>query len=111
MLCELVRLATALFVLHHSFHVYGALVNVTVDDQGVDPTTGQSLSRSSGITTGQTCGEACASRPDVSQAFNGTWLDTTFSASGSGHTIPQNVTFSFRGTFISPCDLPLLKSS
>ncbi|GJE89328.1 hypothetical protein PsYK624_054270 [Phanerochaete sordida] len=85
----------------HFISTYGALVNITVDDQGVDPTTGNFISRTSGMSLGQNCNASCDARPDASQAFNGTWLDTTFDPSrNDGHNIPQNATFSFTGSAV-----------
>lgn len=88
----------AILMAQHFASAYGALVNITVDDQGPDPTTGNLISRTSGMSLGQNCGVACDAQPDASQAYNGTWVDTTFDPSRTDeHNVPQNATFSFTG--------------
>lgn len=79
----------------------GAEVNITVDDQAVDPATGQSLiSYTEHFPPGQNCSE-CASRPDPSQAFRYTWHDVTYDPGRPDfHSIPQNATFGFDGSAI-----------
>ncbi|GJE89335.1 hypothetical protein PsYK624_054340 [Phanerochaete sordida] len=92
---------TAILMAQHFASAYGTLVNITIDDQGHDPMTGNKLSRTSGISLGQTCGSACDAQPDPLRVFNGTWMDTTFIPGGKDeHGVPQSVTFSFTGTAV-----------
>lgn len=81
---------------------YGRLVNITVDDQATDPTTGQSLIvYSNHFAAGQDCGSDCASRPNPSQAFDETWHDVTYDPGRDDyHNIPQTATFQFNGSAI-----------
>ena len=54
-------------------------VNVTVDDAGFDPLTGNAFaySPSPSWNLGSAC-EDCASKPDPVQTYNGTWHDATY---------------------------------
>ncbi|KAJ3574938.1 hypothetical protein NP233_g1419 [Leucocoprinus birnbaumii] len=62
------------------------LVNVTVDDAGVDPLTGQMISYSATVTTftgwkaQPGCGANCSLAPDAKYAYNGTWHDGSVGA-------------------------------
>ncbi|EKM60242.1 uncharacterized protein PHACADRAFT_189377 [Phanerochaete carnosa HHB-10118-sp] len=71
----------------------GALVNVTVDDQGVDPTSTYGISYTPNWNIGQAC-ITCKARPDLAQAKNGTWHDATHH---NPSETPQNATFDFTG--------------
>ncbi|EKM60240.1 uncharacterized protein PHACADRAFT_167655 [Phanerochaete carnosa HHB-10118-sp] len=76
-----------------------ALTNVTVDDQGADPTTTYGISYTSGWSIGQTC-TGCSAQPDPAQAHGGTWHDTTYDPSIEGRNTPQNATFDFTGSAV-----------
>ena len=79
--------------------VIGVPTNVTVDDQGFDPTTKYAVSywpNSSYWSLGQTC-TGCESQPDAKQAYEGTWHDTTYDPAYAGRNIPRNATFEFTG--------------
>ncbi|EKM60264.1 uncharacterized protein PHACADRAFT_132766 [Phanerochaete carnosa HHB-10118-sp] len=76
-----------------------ALTNVTVDDQGADPTSTYGMSYTFGWSTGQTC-SGCQAQPNPAKAHNGTWHDTTYDPSIEGRNTPQNATFDFTGSAI-----------
>ncbi|KIJ46608.1 hypothetical protein M422DRAFT_249762 [Sphaerobolus stellatus SS14] len=79
------------------------LVNVTVDDAGVDPSTGQSIVYTPGGPwhEGNTC-SFCTDKPDPASMHNETWHDATYVPDdGQGDpTGSSNLTFSFNGTAI-----------
>ena len=57
-----------------------AQTNITVDDQFGDPVTGQMpvyLPNTAGVWSQGTSCSICLAKPDVSQAFEHTWHDTT----------------------------------
>ncbi|KIJ36078.1 hypothetical protein M422DRAFT_261624 [Sphaerobolus stellatus SS14] len=79
------------------------LVNVTVDDAGVDPSTGQSIVYTPGglWNEGKTC-SFCTDKPDPASMHNETWHDATY-VPDNGQGVPtgsSNLTFSFNGTAI-----------
>ncbi|KAL5490659.1 hypothetical protein ACEPAI_5493 [Sanghuangporus weigelae] len=66
--------------------IHGREVNVTIDDQFGDPTTGQVIqyNPSGAWHPGQSC-EPCTAKPrPISNAHNGTWTDGTFFPEGTG---------------------------
>ncbi|KAL5533481.1 hypothetical protein ACEPAF_5257 [Sanghuangporus sanghuang] len=66
--------------------IHGYEVNVTIDDQFGDPTTGQVIqyNPSGAWQSGQSC-EPCTAKPrPISNAHNGTWTDGTFFPQGTG---------------------------
>ena len=74
-----------------------ALLNVTVDDQGDDPTTTYGVSYTANDwNIGQTC-KGCQAQPDASMAHGGTWHDATYDPSIASRATPQNATFDFTG--------------
>ncbi|KIJ36511.1 hypothetical protein M422DRAFT_261067 [Sphaerobolus stellatus SS14] len=79
------------------------LVNVTVDDAGVDPSTGQSIvyTPEGPWNEGKTC-SFCAEKPDPASMHNETWHVAAYVPNdGQGDpTGSSNVTFSFNGTAI-----------
>ncbi|TCD66760.1 hypothetical protein EIP91_000951 [Steccherinum ochraceum] len=74
-------------------HVEAVLVNVTVDDDGVDSLTGSMIlyEPSNGWSVGQNC-SACQAQPDRTRAWNNSWHDGTYTPGES------NATFQFTGT-------------
>lgn len=65
--------------------IKGGKVNVTIDDQYGDPTTGQVIQYNppEAWQPGQSC-DGCTAKPrPVSSAHNGTWMDATFNPSGT----------------------------
>ncbi|GJE89300.1 hypothetical protein PsYK624_053970 [Phanerochaete sordida] len=76
--------------------ISAALVNVTVDDQGADPTSKFELSFNPPWTLGQNC-SGCEAQPDPKQVHGGTWSDITYDPSSPTRTFPQNATFDFTG--------------
>ena len=97
---------TLLMSIHLSYltapHVSANLMNVTVDDQGVDPLTGSSISYTPlsirGWKRGQLCTE-CNARPDPTQTFNGTWHHAAYRADHDApdENLPQTAMFNFSG--------------
>lgn len=87
--------ALVYFILFANFAL-AALQNVTVDDAvltgAVVP---QYLPSASSWNVGNNC-STCLAKPDPSQAYNGTWHDTTFSP---GTAVSQTVEFTFTGRF------------
>ena len=82
--------------------------DVFVDDNGVDPVTGSSITYTppGAWSEGQNC-TTCLAKPDPSVAFDGTWHDCTFlTDTGS----PVNITFQFSGE-LNPCSFWLVQSS
>lgn len=70
------------------------LVNITVDDNSVDP-----ISRilySPGWNYGPSC-QRCQARPDPAETYTQSWHDATFDSSNSNLSTPQNATFKFTG--------------
>ncbi|KAL5528883.1 hypothetical protein ACEPAG_4857 [Sanghuangporus baumii] len=66
--------------------IHGREINVTIDDQFGDPTTGQIVqyNPSGAWQPGQSC-EACTAKPQpINNAYNGTWTDGTFFPEGTG---------------------------
>ncbi|GJE89345.1 hypothetical protein PsYK624_054440 [Phanerochaete sordida] len=78
---------------------FGALLNVTVDDQGTDPTTGESIGYEGSWQVEPGC-FGCQARPDGNQAYGGTWHDTEYDADYPSQHALRNVTFTFTGTAI-----------
>ncbi|GJE96838.1 hypothetical protein PsYK624_130450 [Phanerochaete sordida] len=81
----------------------GALVNVTVDDDGSDLTTGARINYEGDWAIGPACVNStidCEASLDATQVRDGTWHGTTYDPSISSQTIPGNATFSFTGTAI-----------
>ncbi|KIJ29611.1 hypothetical protein M422DRAFT_268953 [Sphaerobolus stellatus SS14] len=73
-------------------------VNVTVDDAGVDPSTGQSIVYTPGgpWNEGKNC-SFCTDKPDPASMHNETWHDATY-VPDDGQGVPtgySNLTFSF----------------
>ncbi|GJE89322.1 hypothetical protein PsYK624_054210 [Phanerochaete sordida] len=79
--------------------VFGALVNVTVDDQNLDPVTEESISYEGPWDRQPGCLE-CTAKPDPLRAYDGTWHDASFDVNSSSQLIVPNATFSFIGTAI-----------
>ncbi|KAL5512007.1 hypothetical protein ACEPAH_5226 [Sanghuangporus vaninii] len=80
----LVRLYLSLLCI--VLQIHGREVNVTIDDQFGDPTTGQVIQYNpSGVwQPGQSC-EPCTAKPrPISNAYNGTWTDGSFFPQGTG---------------------------
>lgn len=69
-----------------------AALNVTVDDQGADPNTGQRIAYSTGWNTGQSCSK-CQIVPDETMAYMSTWSDATSDVD----VITQAAAFTFSG--------------
>lgn len=65
--------------------------NVTVDDSGLDPRTGNAINYTGDWDLGQTC-SGCKARPDPAQIHNSSWHDATMRSSSS-----QYVAFVFTG--------------
>lgn len=87
--------------------VFGALVNVTVDDQNLDPVTEESISYEGPWDRQPGCLE-CTAKPDPLRAYDGTWHDASFDVNSSSQLIVPNATFSFIGTLISRIHAKLL---
>lgn len=82
-------------------HALAVLVNVTIDDQFGDPSTGQHIAYSpeDAWQVGQTC-QACTAKPTPAEdAYLGTWSDASFNPSGNatndvpGQVIKASVSF------------------
>lgn len=86
--CELLLILSFLFT-----SASAALINVTVDDEAADPSSGSKISYGSGGAFGPKCSR-CAAQPDAGQAYKGSWHDAT---PDSLVTTPQNATFRFTG--------------
>ena len=83
------------FILFASF-AFAALQNVTVDDSvSTGAVVPAYLPVSTNWAQGNTC-SGCVAKPDPSEAYNGTWHDTTFSPNS---TTFQSFEFSYVGTF------------
>ncbi|TCD62934.1 hypothetical protein EIP91_006196 [Steccherinum ochraceum] len=78
-------------------HIDAVLVNVTVDDDGVDSLTGSAIVYEplDRWNVGQNC-TGCFAQPDPNRAWNYTWHDGTFKPGESPDTL--NATFQFSGT-------------
>ncbi|TCD69085.1 hypothetical protein EIP91_008983 [Steccherinum ochraceum] len=79
--------------------VGGEFVNVTIDDQYGDATTGQQVTYAPPQlwTQGNGCG-GCAARPNATLAHNNTWHDGLFAPSQESD--PLSFSFSFNGTAV-----------
>jgi len=75
--------------------VSASSMNITIDDQYGDPVTGQKFSYSNEWAFGPEC-STCTAKPDASQAWNGTWHDSSFLH--ASESSPTNATVSFNGT-------------
>ncbi|GJE89265.1 hypothetical protein PsYK624_053620 [Phanerochaete sordida] len=85
----------------HLITALGALVNVTVDDEGSDLTTGERINYEGDWAVGPACVDsivACEASPDVTQVRDGSWHGTTHNPNIPSQTVPGNATFSFNGT-------------
>ena len=78
--------------------VFGALVNVTVDDSGSDPRTGYPFSYSpqADWNIGQDC-PGCVAQPNPTQAFMGTWHDATYNGINGSWPELETATLAFTG--------------
>ena len=74
-----------------------ALTNVTVDDQGVDPRTGEVISYTPANGAWIEKCQKCSTQPNPEQAFNQTWHDATYRDDGNGQTDVDTATFEFTG--------------
>jgi len=92
-------LVLSLILFWTSALVFAGSVNITIDDTYGDPVTGAQFTYSPADewTAGQTC-TSCTARPDPSEAYNGTWHDTSFFP--SEETTPTNASISFKGTAV-----------
>ena len=75
--------------------VFAKLVNVTVDDAGVDSSTNGMISYT-GWNFGPEC-HPCLAHLDGNKVHNHTWHDTTYNPSVPYESTPQNATFEFTG--------------
>ena len=86
------------FLLPSSF---AALSNVTIDDQNGDPTNGLKINYnpSAAWQVGQTCTDCTAKVTPASDAWMGTWMDSSFNPAGTitssvaGQIIQASVSF------------------
>ena len=94
-------LLRAIFLVPFVTHVFAGLVNVTIDDQSGDPTTGGHINYtpSDAWQVGQTC-QSCTAKPaPADDAYMGTWTDASFNPSGTstnddpGEIIRASVSF------------------
>ncbi|GJE89217.1 hypothetical protein PsYK624_053120 [Phanerochaete sordida] len=90
------RYILAFFTFVHLCPALGALINVTVDDQGSDSTTGTSIVYEAQWAIGP-C-STCGAQPDPNNAIDGTWHDTTYNPSVPAQTLLRNATFEFTGS-------------
>jgi hypothetical protein len=73
--------------------VLGKPQNITIDDQGGDPTTGQvPVYKPANVWQNQNCA-GCAIKPDANQLYNNTEMSATH---GSGES-PYTIDFNFNG--------------
>ncbi|KIJ35721.1 hypothetical protein M422DRAFT_51340 [Sphaerobolus stellatus SS14] len=82
--------------------VNATLVNVTVDDAGIDPSTGRSFvySPEGAWSQGNNC-SACTAKPDPSSMFDQTWHDVLYLPIGDTNpTGSLNISFTFNGSAI-----------
>lgn len=94
-----------LFMPHYSlfWFILAAIVpvlsgNITVDDQGIDPTPGTSIAYEAEWAIGPNCSN-CSSKPDATLTYDGTWHDTSYSDSNPLEFM-RNATFSFTGAHL-----------
>ncbi|GJE89290.1 hypothetical protein PsYK624_053870 [Phanerochaete sordida] len=85
-----------LFISSFLTPVFGRLINVTVDDQGADPTTGTVINYEAMWAIGP-C-SSCGAKPDANNALDGTWHDTTYNPDIPAETLLRNATFNFTGS-------------
>ena len=89
------------FTLFANF-AFAAPQNVTVDDAALTgPVTITYLPSPSNWSQGNNC-SGCIAKPDPSQAYNGTWHDTTYIPNSA---VYQAFQFNFTGTFLDPVSL------
>ena len=89
------------FTLFANF-AFAAPENVTVDDAALTgPVTITYLPSPSNWSQGNNC-SGCIAKPDPSQAYNGTWHDTTYIPNSA---VYQAFQFNFTGTFLDPVSL------
>jgi len=91
---EDMRRTTCLFTisilfLNVSRLVLSVLTNISIDDASSDPLTGTRITYglTNDVTGGWNVGQACSgcfAQPDASQAFNGTWHDSSYSPTREG---------------------------
>ena len=84
---------------HPTLVVFAALKNVTVDDDGLDPTNGGRIEYSpddGSFSLGQVCSD-CLAKLNASLVYNGTWRDYTAIPNAEGKDAPHNITFHFTG--------------
>ncbi|EPT00090.1 hypothetical protein FOMPIDRAFT_1123150 [Fomitopsis schrenkii] len=77
--------------------VSASATNRTIDDTYGDPVTQFQVAYTANWNPGQSC-TGCAVQPDPSQAFDGTWHDTT--SNNPNSTSPHSATLKFNGTAI-----------
>lgn len=80
--------------------VFATSVNVTVDDQGTDSTTGASISYEGPWNLQPGCPD-CSAMPDGKQAHDGTWHDAKYNVNNPTQIVSLNATFNFTGAHIS----------
>ncbi|KIP04304.1 hypothetical protein PHLGIDRAFT_201537 [Phlebiopsis gigantea 11061_1 CR5-6] len=76
-------------------------VNITVDDQGSDPRTGETIIYAPPVGIGWNLGQlcnGCATQPNPNEVLNRTWHDGTYNADTPSQTTPLTATFKFSGT-------------
>ncbi|KAF5377227.1 hypothetical protein D9615_006346 [Tricholomella constricta] len=81
-----------------------ALQNITIDDTVADPLSGQKIiyQPTGAWNSGADC-IRCTARPDESEAFNGTWHDSTFNSLPGSNDYPNTVisaSAAFNGTAV-----------
>ncbi|KAJ3556234.1 hypothetical protein NM688_g2137 [Phlebia brevispora] len=93
-------LAVASLALSLAFPARSALINVTVDDNSPDPTTGLSITYapSGEWSFGPDC-SSCTAKPDPTKALDGTWHDVSFFPSVDAN-VTQTATLVFNGSAI-----------
>ncbi|GJE89327.1 hypothetical protein PsYK624_054260 [Phanerochaete sordida] len=85
-----------MFILLRQYVAYAAQINVTVDDQGLDPITRGSIKYEGDWNLQPGC-SVCTATPEPQ--IDGTWHDASFDVT-SPSQLPTNATFVFTGTAI-----------
>lgn len=75
------------------------LLNVTVDDSGQDPFTGSTIQYTPGWNYGSNC-TVCTARPHSTDAYCGTWHDSTSGGNTAETKPPHYATFEFIGSCV-----------
>ena len=84
--------------------VAGTTLNVTVDDSGADPITGNTILYVPSDRWNAVRGSCatCTAKPDPSQVHNATWHDATYNGTVLSQDEIETATFHFNGQSVLP---------